>query len=118
MFWLPLYTGSPGDWLRFHGRQSLILFAALVLFRLGVWLSDVVLGKLLGSLFVVGVVFRAAAWLVHYPLGLAVGLGYLGLMAVCIVQSVAGNCWRVPVLGAYLDRMSSTTDHYTGGNDG
>lgn len=117
LFWLPLFLGKTDDYTRFHGRQSLVLFVLLVLFRVAVWCSDLIVGRLLGSLFVVGLLFQSFAWFVHYPLGFIAGAAYVGAVVVCMVQAAAGNCWRVPVVGAYAERLGSTSNRYTGGND-
>ena len=105
LFFLPMFVGSREPYARFHGRQSLVMFAAVLLFNVAVALVDLILGRLLGSMFLIGFFFKAAAWLVHYPVGLTVSLAYAILVIVGIVQAATGQYWRLPVVGAYAERL-------------
>jgi uncharacterized membrane protein len=105
LFFLPLFVGSREPFARFHGRQSLVMFAAVVIFNVAVSITDLVLGRILGSMFVLGAIFKAAAWLIHYPAGLVVALAYTVLVIIGIVQAATGEYWRIPVVGAYAERL-------------
>jgi uncharacterized membrane protein len=105
LFFLPLFVGSREPFARFHGRQSLVMFLMVLAFQTCVWTVDVVLGKIMGSMFLLGYFFKAVAWIVHYPLGFVVGVAYLVVVVMGIVQAAAGREWRIPVVGAYAERL-------------
>jgi uncharacterized membrane protein len=105
LFFLPLFVGSREPFARFHGRQSLVLFAVVVVFNLMVAATDLVLGRMLGGMFLIGFFFKAAAWLIHYPAGLTVAIAYLAVAVVGIAQAATGQYWRIPVVGVYAERL-------------
>jgi len=105
LFFLPLFVGKREAFARFHGRQSLVMFVGVLAFNIVMTLSDLVLGRVLGSMFILGFFFKAVAWLVHYPVGTAVSLAYLLAVAVGVVNAATGQCWRIPVVGAYAERL-------------
>jgi uncharacterized membrane protein len=105
LFFLPLFVGTRAPFARFHGRQSLVMFSAVLTFQVMVWLSDLVLGRILGSMFLLGLFFKAVAWLIHYPTGFAVAALYAVLAVAGIVQAATGAYWRIPVLGVYAERL-------------
>jgi len=107
LFFVPLVVGRDDAFCGFHGRQSLALIASLLVCQVVIWASDLVLGRILGSVLIIGLVFRALAWIVHYPVGLAVAAGYLVATIVGMVQASSGKYWRIPVLGAYVDRIGT-----------
>jgi len=45
------------------------------------------------------------AWLIHYPAGFVVALAYALLIVISIVQAATGQYWRIPVVGAYAERL-------------
>jgi len=104
-FFLPLFVGAKEPYAKFHGRQSLVLFAAVVAFNIAVGFTDLILGRVLGSMFLIGFFFKAVAWLVHYPAGFVVAVAYAVLVIVGIVQAATGQYWRIPVLGVYAERL-------------
>jgi uncharacterized membrane protein len=105
LFFLPLFVGAKEPYAKFHGRQSLVLFAAVVAFNIAVGVTDLVLGRVLGSMFLIGFFFKAVAWLVHYPAGFVVAVAYVVLVIVGIVQAATGQYWRIPVVGVYAERL-------------
>ncbi len=105
LFFLPLFVGTREPFAKFHGRQSLVMFAAVVVFNIMVTITDVVLGRVLGGMFLVGFFFRAVAWLIHYPAGFVVALAYMVLVVYGIVQAATGQYTRIPVVGAYAERL-------------
>jgi uncharacterized membrane protein len=105
LFFVPLVALRSDPFARFHGFQSLVLFAALVVARVAIWVSDVVLDRIMGSMFLIGFMFKAIAWLIHYPVGIVVSCAYAVLVVMGIVQAAAGNYWRIPIMGAYADRL-------------
>jgi uncharacterized membrane protein len=105
LFFLPMFVGSREPFANFHGRQSLVMFAALVLFNIMVSITDLVLGRILGGMFLIGFFFKAAAWLIHYPAGFVVALAYAVLVIFGIVQAATGQYTRIPVVGAYAERL-------------
>jgi len=105
LFFLPLFVGSREPFAKFHGRQSLVMFAAVVLFNIMVSITDLVLGRILGGMFLIGFFFKAVAWLIHYPAGFVVALAYAVLVIFGIVQAATGQYTRIPVVGAYAERL-------------
>jgi len=105
LFFLPLFMGTREPFARFHGRQSLVMFATVLVFNVAVGITDLVLGRILGSMFLMGFFFKAVAWLVHYPVGFAVALVYAVLVIIGIVQAATGQYWRIPVVGVYAERL-------------
>ncbi len=108
LFFLPLLGGKDDRFCRLHGLQSLILFVAFILSWIVIWILDVVLGRIMGSIFVLGYFFRALAWLVHHLFGAVVSIGYFILMIMGIVQAAMKNPWRLPVLGVYAERVGGS----------
>ncbi len=105
LFFLPLFVGTREPFARFHGRQSLVMFATVVVFNIGAGITDLVLGRILGSMFLMGFFFKAVAWLIHYPVGFAVALAYAVLVIIGVVQAATGQYWRIPVVGVYAERL-------------
>ena len=105
LFFLPLFVGTREPFAKFHGRQSLVMFAAVVLFNIMVSITDLILGRILGGMFLLGFFFKAVAWLIHYPAGFVVALAYAVLVIIGIVQAATGQYWRIPVVGAYAERL-------------
>ena len=105
LFFLPLFVGTKEPFAKFHGRQSLVMFAAVLAFNIAVAVTDLVLGRILGGMFLMGPFFKVVAWLFHYPAGLVVALAYAVLIIAGITQAATGQYWRIPVVGAYADRL-------------
>jgi uncharacterized membrane protein len=105
LFFLPLFVGAREPFAKFHGRQSLVMFAAVVVFNIMVTITDLVLGRILGGMFLVGFFFKAVAWLIHYPAGFVVALAYMVVVIYGIVQAATGQYTRIPVVGAYAERL-------------
>ncbi len=106
LFFLPVVAAPEDDTARFHGRQSLLLFAALVAVWVVIWVIDLLFGRAMGSVIVIGFLFRALSWVVHNIVGTVVSLAYLGLMIAGMVHAAGGERWRMPFLGAYADKLS------------
>lgn len=113
LFFLPLAAGRDDRFCRFHGFQSLVLFSVFILFWVVVWVMDVVFGRMMGSIFVIGFLFRAIAWMVHHLAGAVISLGYLLVMIAGLIQAAMGNYWRIPILGVYADRLSDAGSNGT-----
>ena len=105
LFFLPLWVGTKEPFARFHGRQSLVMFAFVLVFNILVSICDLVLGRILGGMFLIGFFFRVVAWLIHYPAGGIVALAYVVLAVMGIVQAATGQYWRIPVVGVYAERL-------------
>ena len=105
LFFLPMFVGTKEPFAKFHGRQSMVMFAAVVLFNIMVAITDLVLGRILGGMFVIGFFFKAVSWLIHYPAGFMVALTYMVLVIFGIVQAATGQYSRIPVIGAYAERL-------------
>ncbi len=105
LFWLPLWVGTKEQFAKFHGRQSLVMFAFVVAFNIMISITDLVLGGILGRMFLIGFFFKIVAWLIHYPAGIVVALAYCVLLIMGIVRSATGEYWRIPVVGVYAERL-------------
>ncbi|MBN2465713.1 hypothetical protein JXD38_08865 [candidate division WOR-3 bacterium] len=105
LFFLPLWVGSREPFAKFHGRQSLVMFGAVLAFNIMVAVSDLVLGRILGSMFILGIFFKVVAWLIHYPAGFVVALAYAVLVVMGIAKAATGEYWRIPVAGVYAERL-------------
>jgi uncharacterized membrane protein len=105
LFFLPLFVGTKEPFAKFHGRQSLVMFAFVALFNIMVSITDLILGRILGGMFLIGFFFKAAAWLIHYPAGFVVALAYTVLVVMGIGQAATGQYWRIPVVGVYAERL-------------
>ena len=102
---LPLFARRDDDFARFHGKQSLILLAALVGIWVVIWILDLLLGRILGSIFLIGALFRVIAWFVHYLFGGAISLGYFVAIIAGGVQALAGKEWRIPFISTFADQL-------------
>jgi uncharacterized membrane protein len=105
LFFLPLFVGTREPFAKFHGRQSLVMFAVVLGFNIMVAITDLVLGRILGSMFILGLFFKVVAWLIHYPAGAVVALAYAVLVVMGIVKAATGEYWRIPVVGVYAERL-------------
>lgn len=94
LFWIPLFLAGDDEYARYHGRQALVLQGLLVL-------TILVFGLLLHYLFIwarpIQLVFDFVGGLLYILVGV---LSVIGL-----IKAAQGKLWRIPVLGAYSDRM-------------
>lgn len=105
MFFIPLLAGKPDSFARFHGKQSLFLFAGFAVLWVAIWIVDVLFGRVMGNVLILGFVFRAIAWIIYNVVGVAVSLLYLALTIAAAVQAALGRKWRIPFLSAYMNRL-------------
>ena len=105
MCFLPIFARKDDEFARFHGKQSLILLAALIGIWVLIWIVDLVLGHILGSIFIIGALFKVIDWIVHYLLGGVVSLAYFVAILAGFIQALAGKEWRVPFIGAFADQL-------------
>jgi len=105
MFFIPLLAGKPNGFSRFHGKQSLVLFAGFAALWVAIWIVDLLFGRMMGNILILGFVFRAIAWLVYNVVGVTVSLLYLAVTIAAIAQAAMGREWRIPLLSAYMGRL-------------
>lgn len=105
LFFLPLFVGDREPFAKFHGRQSLVMFAFVVVFNVVVSITDLLFGGILGRMFLIGFFFKVVAWLIHYPAGIVVALSYCVLVIMGMVRAATGEYWRIPVVGVYAERL-------------
>lgn len=94
---LPLLIQRENSFSQFHGKQGLVLF----IFWIVTWLVFAILDLILGHIPLIG-------WLLHGILTIVAYLLYLIyfiLMVVGIVKAASGAYWRMPVLGAYAEKL-------------
>lgn len=104
LFFLPLLVRPRDSFCRFHGVQSLILISALMIFWIGVSILDLLFGKVLGNVILIGFIFKFVAWMFHHIIGTIVSLIYIVITIAGLVKAAAGQYWRVPLLSVYIDR--------------
>jgi uncharacterized membrane protein len=102
---LPIFARKDDDLARFHGKQSLILLAALIGIWVLIWIVDLVLGHILGSIFLIGSLFKVIDWLVHYLVGGAVSLAYFIAIIAGAIQALAGKEWRIPFISTFASQL-------------
>ena len=57
-------------------------------------------------MFLLGFFFKAVAWILHYPVGFLVVAGlHGGRHGRASSQAATGQYWRIPVVGAYAERL-------------
>lgn len=104
-FLLPLLLRPKEKFCRFHGVQSLLLLMALAIFWIGVYITDFLLGRVMGNVILIGFIFKVFAWIIHYLTGTVISLVYIFLVIIGFVQAAAGQYWRIPVLSTYTERL-------------
>jgi uncharacterized membrane protein len=102
---LPIFSRHESDFARRHGKQSLVLLAALIGIWVIIWLVNLILGRILGQIFLIGVLFKVLAWLVYYVLGGATSLGYLVAIVIGAVQALAGKDSRIPFISSLAEQI-------------
>lgn len=105
LFVIPYLLPRSGSGERFHARQGIVLFAGLLVLAVGVLLSDLILGRLLGGLVLIGGYFVLVARLIHYPIALAVVVLYIALSTSAAIQAAAGRTWSIPIVADYAARL-------------
>ena len=105
LFLVPLLGAREDEFARFHGRQGLALFLVFVGAWLAIWVVDLLFGRVLGHVILLGFLFRMVAWLVHNVVGTLLSLAYIAAMLVGVVQAAQGRWWRLPFVGAYAERF-------------
>jgi uncharacterized membrane protein len=104
-FFIPIFSNKEDEFALFHGKQSMVLFCTLIIFWIAIWLIDLIFGGILGHIFIIGFLFKVVAWLIHNVIGSIISLGYLVLAVLGIINASGGNYWRIPILGAYSERL-------------
>lgn len=96
MFFVPMLVGRPGSAEADHGRASMYLFLAFLACWLAILGVDLFVGRLMGSLVLIGPVFRAVSWLVHNVGGISVSIAYVVLAVMGATHAARGSQWRMP----------------------
>jgi uncharacterized membrane protein len=102
---LPIFARQDDDFALFHGRQSLVLLAALVGLWVLIWLVDLLLGGILGHVLLIGPLFKFLAWIVHYVFGGMVSLAYLVAIIAGAIQAMGGREWRIPLVSSFAEQL-------------
>lgn len=102
---LPIFADKEDDFARFHGRQSMILLAALVGCWVLIWLLDAILGGILSHVFLVGVIFKVMDWIIHFVVGGVVSLCYFVAIVFGAVQALVGRKRPIPFVGALARQL-------------
>jgi uncharacterized membrane protein len=90
LFLLPLLLQRQNRFAQFHGKQGLVLFVFWFL----VWL---VLFVILGHIPFVGIIFQILGYIGY--------IAYVILAIIGLIKAASGEYWRLPVLGAYAERI-------------
>jgi uncharacterized membrane protein len=110
LFFVPLLATRTNAVSRHHSAQSLVLFAALCAVGAVTWLVDLVFGQVLANMVIAGYFFRALAWAVHYPVGIAVSIGYIAAVAVGMTYASAGASKTLPGMQRYVQTAGRWLD--------
>lgn len=105
LFFLPVFANRDDEFARLHGKQSLILLAALVGAWVLIWLVDVILGGILSHIFLIGIIFKVLDWVVHYVVGGVVSLAYFVAIIYGAAQALAGSSRVIPLVGVFARRL-------------
>jgi uncharacterized membrane protein len=110
LFFVPLLATRAHPASRHHSAQSLVLFTALCAVGVATWLVDVIFGQVLANMVIAGYFFRALAWVVHYPVGIAVAVGYVAAVVVGMTYASAGASKALPGLQRYVQTAGRWLD--------
>ena len=93
LFFIPLFLSGEGELAKYHGKQALVLFGAAVITVLAFRFLQLILGwiKPIGNVF----------WVLEGLLYII----YIALSIVAAINAANGQFWRIPILGAYSDRL-------------
>ena len=94
---LPLMIHRDNAFSQFHGKQGLVLF----IFWMVTWLVFSILILIFGHLPIIGWLLFGILRLVQFLLYIV----YLVLMVIGIIKAASGVYWRMPVLGAYAEKL-------------
>ncbi|TET22308.1 MAG: hypothetical protein E3J71_06480 [Candidatus Stahlbacteria bacterium] len=94
LFFIPLFLSGDSTLAKHHGRQALVIFAAAAL----TVLAFRILNLLLGWIVPIKTVFNFLEGALY--------LLYIGLSVFAAIRAANGDLWRVPILGAYSDRLN------------
>ena len=105
LFFVPIFANRDDEFTQSHGKQSLVLFCTFIIIWVALWLIILILSGILGHIFIIGFLFKGIAWLIHNVIGSIVSIGYLVLAIMGIINASTGNYWRIPIIGAYSERL-------------
>jgi len=105
LFLIPIFVNREDEFAQFHGKQSLVLFCVFIIVWIALCLINLIFSGILSHIFVIGFLFKGIAWLINNVIGAITSLGYLVLAIMGIINAGAGNYWRIPVIGAYSERI-------------
>ncbi len=105
MFFLPLLAERHDRFVRGHARQSLIVFGTFIAAWIAIWALDVLFGRVVGSVLLIGFLFKTIAWVAHNVVGAAVSLAYAAAIVGGIVNAAQGREWTIPYIGRFVDRL-------------
>ena len=105
LFFIPIFANREDEFAQSHGKQSLVLFCTFIIIWVALWLIILILSGILGHIFIIGFLFKGIAWLIHNVIGSIVSIGYLVLAIMGIINASTGNYWRIPIIGAYSERL-------------
>ncbi|MCS7258912.1 MAG: hypothetical protein NZ601_06090 [candidate division WOR-3 bacterium] len=101
LFFVPLYFCKDSEECKFHGRQSLILLLVYIILSLSLWLISVIFKFIFGNIPLLGFLFKFLGWLLHNFLGGILGFVYIILVIVCIIFTLSGTKWEIPIIAKY-----------------
>jgi uncharacterized membrane protein len=102
---LPLFLKRDDEFAQLHGRQGLVLLVTWVVTWLVIWVVARIFGNILGHIPLIGLIFFGIGWFIERVVGWILYIVYLILMVVGIIEAGLGKHWRLPVLGAYAERI-------------
>ena len=92
LFLLPMFAAKENKYAQYHARQAMVLYLA----GLGAFIVSFVLNFVLA--------------IIHVPcvgavIGAAIGIGFLVLMVIGIVNAFQGQAKELPVLGGFAGKV-------------
>lgn len=93
LFFIPLFLAGDDELAKFHGRQALVLVVVAAI----IFIAFRILNLLLG-------------WIppIHTLFSVLEGALYIVFVIISVIAAInaaRGELWRVPILGAYSDRL-------------
>lgn len=94
LFFIPLFLAADDPLAKYHGRQALVIFVAAIITLFVFWLLRFLFQW-----------FAPLEYLFILVEGLLFAF-YIITSIIAAVNAAKGKSWRIPILGAYSDRLN------------
>ena len=89
----------PQQWVRFVAVQSIVLFAAYLIFQVAFAILTTMLA----------IAHLGAIALILWPLNMLVGLAFFVFWLIATIQAFQGKAYRIPVVSTWADRWTTAS---------